>query len=36
MEQTILTLDAYVALFVVLINFVFIILILVRTPRTLF
>jgi PAS domain S-box-containing protein len=36
MGQTILTLDAYVALLVVLINFVFIILILVRTPRTLF
>jgi len=34
MGQTILTLDAYVALLVVLINFVFIILILVRTPRT--
>ena len=36
MGETILTLDAYVALLVVLINFVFIILILVRTPRTLF
>jgi hypothetical protein len=36
MGQTILTLDAYLALLVVLINFVFIILILVRTPRTLF
>jgi len=36
MGQTILTLDAYVALLVVLINFVFVILILVRTPRTLF
>jgi PAS domain S-box-containing protein len=36
MDQTIFTLDAYVALLVVLINFVFAILILVRTPRTLF
>jgi PAS domain S-box-containing protein len=36
MGETILTLDAYVALLVVLINFVFVILILVRTPRTLF
>jgi PAS domain S-box-containing protein len=34
MGQTILTLDAYLALLVVLINFVFIILVLVRTPRT--
>ncbi len=34
MNQTILTLDAYVALLAVLINFVFAILIVVRTPRT--
>jgi PAS domain S-box-containing protein len=33
-NQTILTLDAYIALLVVLINFVFAILIVVRTPRT--
>jgi PAS domain S-box-containing protein len=34
MDQTILTIDAYLALFVVLINLVFAILILVRTSRT--
>jgi PAS domain S-box-containing protein len=34
MNQTILTMDAYLALFVVLINFVFAILIMVRTSRT--
>jgi PAS domain S-box-containing protein len=36
MNLTILTLDAYIALLVVLINFVYAILILVRTPRTIF
>jgi PAS domain S-box-containing protein len=36
MGQTFLTIDAYLALLVVLINFVYAILILVRTPRTLF
>jgi PAS domain S-box-containing protein len=34
MDQTVLTIDAYLALLVVLINFVFAILILVRTSRT--
>jgi len=34
MNQTILNIDAYLAFLVVLINFVFIILIVVRTPRT--
>jgi PAS domain S-box-containing protein len=36
MNLTILTLDAYIALLVVLINFIYAILILVRTPRTIF
>jgi PAS domain S-box-containing protein len=36
MNLTILTLDAYIALLVVLINFVYAILVLVRTPRTIF
>ena len=36
MNQTILTIDAYLALFVVLINLVFAILVLVRTSRTTF
>src|SRR5512143_3923339 len=34
MDQTIQTIDAYLAFLVVLINFVFAILIVVRTPRT--
>ena len=34
MDQTIQTIDAYIAFLVVLINFIFTILIVVRTPRT--